>query len=695
LTRSVHFWRDFAMHRSLIGVHEAAYVALQGILQQSFFGVASTGDDLSARGLEGRRKTAAAIREYWAKVKGLPKEERWFRTLADDTADLDRWLQAAASIVQPVDVEVTPGSMFGTGWVSVPARAPGTRPRLSGEALRTLKSPSVSELLLRRVAQLKSDESRGPDAALSLMLALADWDGKARLPELTEFTHQLEKSAGPDRLRADDRRVYRLIRLYSRRAELGDESALDEYAAFVRRVGPGSFGSEAKELLALLWQHADRPAMAAAAEWMFSSPDSPWTQAGTQEGSPYYSTYELWTSPLLGVPAFRKLLLQMLGDTSDRGEVKWTTRGDFELTVKNGWSGGYSGAAARDEVKAAPGTVFRFRTGELIAAQLATLEGFPRCELYWPLARRQRAVEASKSFLQQYGGRWSYQPAVSRNVWGEDSARMHFAPLAAPATPAQVQAGEAIFSFAGETGKASVALLPAFPLKARWVANKRHPYDQQGVRDGQQFSERRYYQDGWIWQAEDLEVNGKTQRYYGFVGRFETARVPAEELECVADEGQGWRELSGGLDVRLAAPGQSWVETSSSFTALSPEDPQWVHLSLRNRKAIAQEMPVELRDGITVHLAQHIGETPPSPWDEKQWRELARRPAAPYSGGARGQSRAPGETWNALSLDLHDFFELKAAGTYLVWISFEPASGIGGGSTERVVFSLVAARQKP
>ena len=49
LTRSVHFWRDFAQYRSLIGVHEAAYVALSGILKTSFFGVASTGDDLSGR----------------------------------------------------------------------------------------------------------------------------------------------------------------------------------------------------------------------------------------------------------------------------------------------------------------------------------------------------------------------------------------------------------------------------------------------------------------------------------------------------------------------------------------------------------------------------------------------------------------------------------------------------------------------
>ena len=32
LTRSVHFWRDFSTSRSPIGVHEAAYVAISGII---------------------------------------------------------------------------------------------------------------------------------------------------------------------------------------------------------------------------------------------------------------------------------------------------------------------------------------------------------------------------------------------------------------------------------------------------------------------------------------------------------------------------------------------------------------------------------------------------------------------------------------------------------------------------------------
>ena len=53
LTRSVQFWRDFARYRSVLAVYEAAYVALSGILDASFFQAVSTGDHLTARGLEG------------------------------------------------------------------------------------------------------------------------------------------------------------------------------------------------------------------------------------------------------------------------------------------------------------------------------------------------------------------------------------------------------------------------------------------------------------------------------------------------------------------------------------------------------------------------------------------------------------------------------------------------------------------
>ena len=61
-TRSVHFWRDFAPYRTVLGVQEAAYSALCGIFQTSFFDIRSTGQDLTNSGPEARAKVVAAIR---------------------------------------------------------------------------------------------------------------------------------------------------------------------------------------------------------------------------------------------------------------------------------------------------------------------------------------------------------------------------------------------------------------------------------------------------------------------------------------------------------------------------------------------------------------------------------------------------------------------------------------------------------
>jgi hypothetical protein len=78
----VHFWRDFARHRSVLAVYEAAYVALSGILHASFLEADSPSDDLTAGGVEARRVVGKRIRDYWAKWKGEPIEKRILRQLA-------------------------------------------------------------------------------------------------------------------------------------------------------------------------------------------------------------------------------------------------------------------------------------------------------------------------------------------------------------------------------------------------------------------------------------------------------------------------------------------------------------------------------------------------------------------------------------------------------------------------------------
>jgi len=67
LTRSVSFVRDFGFDRHLIGVHEAAYVALVKILNTSNFAFGSEWETMRQGSLDERRAVAARIRQYLKK----------------------------------------------------------------------------------------------------------------------------------------------------------------------------------------------------------------------------------------------------------------------------------------------------------------------------------------------------------------------------------------------------------------------------------------------------------------------------------------------------------------------------------------------------------------------------------------------------------------------------------------------------
>jgi hypothetical protein len=64
LTRSVHFWRDFSQSRTALAVHEAAYVALGALLQETDFRPRATGDNLTRGGEEPRKRLAEQVRRH-------------------------------------------------------------------------------------------------------------------------------------------------------------------------------------------------------------------------------------------------------------------------------------------------------------------------------------------------------------------------------------------------------------------------------------------------------------------------------------------------------------------------------------------------------------------------------------------------------------------------------------------------------
>ena len=106
------------------------------------------------------------------------------------------------------------------------------------------------------------------------------------------------------------------------------------------------------------------------------------------------------------------------------------------------------------------------------------------------------------------------------------------------ATRDEARRGLAIFSLEGE-GKVRVPNLPRMPIKARWTTLDDYPraaqyYDTKTRKSGIRIT---YDQGGFVWQAEEVSKGGRWERYYGFVGRYVVAKVPAAEIELERPKG--------------------------------------------------------------------------------------------------------------------------------------------------------------
>jgi hypothetical protein len=398
LTRSVHFWRDFAHHRSILGVHEAAYVALSGILDASFFGAASTGDDLTARGAEGRRRVAAQIREHWTKWRGVPLVERWYRILADDSSPGDPWLQAARSISLPANVSVLPGSMAFTTTQTTPA---GGTPALRGEALRSKTGPSVTELMERRVNDLAAKDGADANAPLGGSCAMAkllgDWDAPAARPALArqvDRARRLFASRRGDRALGTSSLSRCIAELTTARVRGGDGKALDEYAQWIRTTAPEDIDWYVKEVFEPMWRNHRHPAIAGAGQALFGAARSPFRQLigpGRLE--------DLLEVPMVRVAGFQELVVKALGDRRSIGRGEVASADNFRYELDSGGSGSM-GIDKNDPFTPPVGTRHPVRACDFYARSLARLDGAPAFQLHWSEQRRNEALNAMRSFVQ-------------------------------------------------------------------------------------------------------------------------------------------------------------------------------------------------------------------------------------------------------------------------------------------------------
>ena len=147
LTRTISYpgSRHGQDDRLIHHVFQVEQSALIGILKTRVIpGVTNFGwsNDRAAR-----HGAAVALRAYWEKNRGVPELERYYRTLADDRATAEQWLDAAEALVQPSRPSVRAGAAPSTTPYRVGGKIPPPRARV-------VQAP-------RRPGRLSSDREAG------------------------------------------------------------------------------------------------------------------------------------------------------------------------------------------------------------------------------------------------------------------------------------------------------------------------------------------------------------------------------------------------------------------------------------------------------------------------------------------------------------------------------------------------------
>ncbi len=671
LTRSVHFHRDFFTSRSLIGVHEAAYDALSGIMQESFFVPESTGDDLSSRESDHRTALVRAIRADWKKYGRLPQEERWFKMLSDDSEHPERWIEAVENIVQRVDNEFTPSSIYGGARVDATEYEIGKGPAFRGEALRKKHNPSVADLMakrLRAIAGGGDDQySRLLRSSMSLAEALAIWDGKSHLADLRNYADALRarfresKETAPYLIRP-------IVELCLRQVELGDDGAKDEYAKWVVTVTREQAQFDTERLFEPMWRFADRPAVAKAAEQMFTREGSPWNPMVSTSDANRRRDHE--TSPLLGLPVYRNQILRLFDDKSKAGD--WdSVSSRFEIDED-------------DPLKPRQGVMVEYRKCDETASELSFVAGFPRIELYWPLANRDQAVRKSADILHRYGDRLKWNPdRPGFRQFGRPI--MTFSRLGGPASVDDVAKGLAIFALDGERRQWA---MPEYPLSVRWEALRTSPVTSRTYNSttGVTTATKSWRNEGFVWQAEEARVDGKWVRWFGFVGPGYLGKAPAAEIELIPNDSWLWSRLSKGVLWRLDLSDRKHLAEKIPLADVKAGRPVSVKLRVMNVLGVDQQVADKwyraadgsFVEGVTLHMQranEHVEEDGLD--SDKSWDNvISRRGIERFVPENSGKNLRSSEEITPIEINLRTLFSLEKPGYYRVWMSQEKAPDV-------------------
>lgn len=392
LTRSVSFGRDFWPDRNLITVKTAAYGAFKVIVQVDEF----TND--------GGQPDLKALRAYWAQNKNATPAERWYKTLADDSAGRRKWMEAAARLVEPTSV-----THVGT-WTTMENRKPGDpEPPMKGEPLRS-STPSISNLMAKRITQI-ADGLEQPGyphqfeltESLRLSLFLYKWDSKSALDSLRNATRKsMNESIGQYKGHLVSALARPLGEAIEARFKLGDDTVLDEYVGWLGQPDIQNVDRDSARIFAPMIEHGDLPAIKAAARKAFTKPGSPWNLAEISKKKPGENNVaSMVISPILALDPVRETVVKILSDQTSIGQT-WVEGKMMMTSHAHGNSGQGLNDDKPDPLAPPNGEKRDYRVCDNMAMTLARdIKGAPKFRPYWPKDVKDRVIREMAAYLNQ------------------------------------------------------------------------------------------------------------------------------------------------------------------------------------------------------------------------------------------------------------------------------------------------------
>jgi hypothetical protein len=696
----------------VLHVYEAAYESLGAILGTSpkTPEVRMHADRIFERShelsLPIRQALAAKVRAYWAKYKSMPLAERMYGALRDDTAEPREWFNAAGRIL------MSSGSLtFENLFENSPSSEGFSSPNSGtiGDPLRAKKDPSVTDLLIKRWNQMLPLSRSGKlitvdlpsDAAAagityaqmsSMLKNIADWDGKARMAEITDMTRRLNARFSEANGTGEDpaAMVGTNMQMFEKRATDGDPAVFAEYGQWLdthSSRSPSKGGYQIQDydcnVLPILWEHPDDPAVRKIAGRIFGE-NSPWLPQSPAEHQEFA---RLVHRPLFVLEAFRRFVL---GRLADRSAMGYTRKGDdAQVTVQ------VDGAPHIDGHPELP--KMPFRVCDYYASELSGLREFPEFDLTWPAPRRAAAISKIETFLKTYGN--NYQPNTA-NGWS--AVAIALPPLDHPARPEDVAQGRAVFSLEG--AETRIFKMSKFPVAANRPDSSKGPYVALFIRDfyGDMKTQREIRQDtdtgGNIWQAEEVRTGGKWERYFGFAGRHQLEKVRADEIEFSR---VGDLEIAPKIDCAVSPMPNTCptgkLEDSQLQTLAAPlvlKLDAHNHHGLDHEVPAAYILPADAGQALpaAIQLALSYSEKNPSwivghvprapfswpypgggePVDYGMWNDIPLRDEVKREPSvSSASSLGPDSRLNLLNIDLRDYFAITRPGTYRLKITFQ------------------------